>query len=378
MTALPVNRYGALSVYILLAMTLMFGSEILVWTNPAGRPVWEWLLLVPGYVALSAILLDFSVRYRVRDIFGVLILTGIYGLASAIFLNPASTLNDLPRTLFTRVMGSHALIAAEMMGLFLVLTGGGRQARRNLLIGSAVVGLAWGIWVKYWPQDEGYGAVSLPVMLAFGIGGIILIGLYLYVVLPRLQADSNRGDPFRTSPPDPLSVYSEGEKSSRSAVGKIIPPTTSQAAPAVTNDDILATLKLTRRGWLITSGVLAVLLLVRLVQGPVIGAGLVICPLLLALCWGILWFRERKRGDTFLDQHVPIRPLALPNLVMAALLFLVVGIFAYNLPDIKLGTLTPFTLIGLGFTAYGLAWLPTVALVLGVQGYLHQLATRKM
>ena len=113
MTALPVNRYSVVSLYILLALVLLFGSEILVWTNPTGRPIWEWLLLIPGYLALSAILLDFGIRYRVRDVFGVLMLTGIYSLASALVLNPASTLNDLPRTLFTRVMGSHALIALE-------------------------------------------------------------------------------------------------------------------------------------------------------------------------------------------------------------------------------------------------------------------------
>src|SRR5258708_776960 len=95
---------------ILLALLLMFGSEILVWTNPAGRPILEWLLLIPGYVALSAVLLDFTVRYRIRDLFGVLLLAGIYSLSSALILNPASTLTDLPRTLVTRVMGAHGLI----------------------------------------------------------------------------------------------------------------------------------------------------------------------------------------------------------------------------------------------------------------------------
>jgi hypothetical protein len=91
-----------------------------------------------------------------------------------------------------------------------------------------------------------------------------------------------------------------------------------------------------------------------------------------------LWFRGRKRGDTLLDHHLPIRPLGLPYALIAAVIFLAVGIFAYNLPEIRFGAVTPFVLIGLGFTSYGLAWLPTVSLVLGVQGYLRQLATRKM
>lgn len=326
---------------LLLALLLMFGSEILVWTNPVGRPIWEWLLLIPGYLALSAVLLDFIVRYRIRDIFGALLLTGIYSLSAALILNPSSTLNDLPRTLVTRVMGGHALIAAEMIGLYLVLTGGGGQSRRNLWIGCVIVGMAWGIWVKNWPLDEGFGAVSLPVMLAFGVGGIALIVVYLYGVLPRISVLTTAIT--NSEPNDPLSI-----------------------------------LLLNRRGWLIMAAVLGVLLAVRLLQGQLSNIGLLLCPVLLVLCWGILWFRGRKRGDTLLDGRVPVRPLGLSNFLVAAVLFLGVAILAYNLPDVKFGTLTPFTLIGLGFTAYGLAWLPTVSLVLGVQGYLRQLATRRM
>ncbi len=80
MTTSPPKRYFGPGVYILLALLLMFGSEILVWTNPPGRPLLQWLLLIPGYLALSAVLLDFTVRYRVRDVFGALLLTGVYSL----------------------------------------------------------------------------------------------------------------------------------------------------------------------------------------------------------------------------------------------------------------------------------------------------------
>jgi hypothetical protein len=48
------------------------------------------------------------------------------------------------------------------------------------------------------------------------------------------------------------------------------------------------------------------------------------------------------------------------------------------LPAIQLGTLTPFTLIGLGFTAYGLAWLPTVSVYLGFSTYLRQIEARRL
>lgn len=322
------------SLGLLLALLLMFGSEVLVWTNPVGRPILEWLLLLPGYAVLGAILVDFTVRYRVRDLFGALLLTGIYALAAALVINPASTLTDVPRSLITRVMGAHALIAAEMIGLLLALTSTHPQTRRNLIIGCVIVGMAWGIWVKNWPVEEGFGAVSLPTMLAFGAGGLALIAVYLYVLLPRIQSE---------------------------------PPS-----------DALESFLLTRRGWLICVVVLAGLLAIHLLQAQIDLAGLILCLLLIVLCWGIIWFRERKRGDTLLDGRIPLRSITLPNFIVASLVFLAVGIFAYNLPAIPIGTFTPLTLIGLGFTAYGLAWLPTVSLVLGVQGYLRQLATRKM
>src|SRR5262245_44167139 len=155
-------------VRLMLVALLMFGSEILVWVNPPGRTLVDWLLLIPGYVALAAILLDFTVRYRVRDLFGALVLTGIYSLLAALVLNPQYAFLDLPRTFITRVMGAHALLGAEMFGLFLALTGGNsRRVRRLLLAGCLIVGLAWGFWVRWWPVDEGYAQVSLLTMLAY-------------------------------------------------------------------------------------------------------------------------------------------------------------------------------------------------------------------
>lgn len=332
-------RREAFGLVVLLAMLLLFGSEVLAWTNPPQRPLMEWLLLLPGYLAISTILLDLIVRYRVRDLFGGLLLAGIYSLVAALAINPSSMLNDMPRTLFTRVMGAHSLIAAETIGLFLVLTGAGRS-RSNLLIGCVVVGLAWGIWVKSWPVEEGFGAVSLPTMLAFGVGGVAVIGVLLYGILPRLQ----------------VSLTSE----------------TSETG------ELLDTLRLSSRGWTIVIFVLSALITIRWLSGEIDAAGLVLCPLLLVLCWAIIWFRGRKRGDTLLDGHIPTQPLPLTDLLIASVIFIGVGVLGYNLPDVKLGTITPLKLIGLGFTAYGLAWLPAVSLVLGVQGYLRQLATRKM
>lgn len=335
---------------LLLAFLLLCGSEALAWTNPTGRPLLEWLLLVPGYLALSAGLLDFILRYRVRDLFGALILTGIYSLSAALVLNPASMLNDLPRSLMTRVMGVHGLLAAEMLGLFLVLTGGSRRNQRYLLIGCVVVGLAWGVWVKNWPPDEGFGTVDLTTMLAYGVGGLSVIAVLLYGPFVRSGEDADAKNGVPTAGED-----ADG-KNAVSTAGRV--------------------LQLSRRGWLVVAVVLSSLLGLRLARGEVPAGGLLVVGLLV-LCWAILWFRGRKKGQTLLDGRVPVQPLVFSRYLPAAVLFLAAAVFAYNLPAIQVGTITPFSFIGLGFTAYGLAWLPTVSLVLGIQGYLKQLATRQ-
>lgn len=320
---------------MLLAALLIFGSEVLVWTNPTQRPLTEWLFLVPGYLGLSLILIDLIFRYRINDLFGILLLAGIYSLTAALVLNPAATLNDLPRTLFTRVMGAHALLAAEMIGLLLALTAAGRH-RRKLLTGSLIIGLAWGIWVKQWPPAEGYGQISLSAMLGVGLIGLVLIALLLYGILPRWPRS--------------------GVQSSEAPDHLRLPP----------------------RLWASAIILMVLLLLLRLARMEINSTGFILCLLLLSLCWVIIWFRARKQGETLLDRVMPFQALPLPAFVTAALIFIGMGMIGYNLPNLQIGSVSPFTLVGLGFTAYGLAWLPTVSFVLGVQGYLRQLAARKL
>ncbi len=280
---------------------------------------------------LAAILLDLTARYRVRDLFGALVLAGIYALLYGLLLNPTYAFSDMPRTLVTRVTGAHALIAAEMLGLFLALTGGiNRRTGRFLLIGSVVVGLAWGIWVRWWPVDERLPQVPLVTMLAYGVGGVVLIGLLL-----RLSA-------ARTT--------------------------------TLTPDD----LRLGRVTWGLLVIALTAALVVRLLDSTVDGGVAFLTLLILVICWAILWFRERSKGRSLLDGHIPVTIPSLSFLLPPLVLFFVLAVAAYNLPLIQIGEANQLTLIGLGFTAYGLAWLPTVSLTLGAQAYLRQLSQHKL
>jgi hypothetical protein len=322
----PSTFFSPWLIRLLLAVLLMFGSEILVWVNPPGRSLVDWLLLVPGYLLLATLLLDFTVRYRVRDLFGALVLAGIYSLLAALILNPQYSFFEMPRTFLTRVMGAHALLGAEMIGLFLALTGGNkRDVRRLLLAGCLVVGLAWGIWVRWWPIDEGLPPVDLTTMLAYGAAGLVGIGGLLAFI------------------------------------------------PARTTDLTPDHLRLSRIGWGILFLALVAMFVLRLLLNQIDLGGLILAGILLVICWAILWFRERAKDDSLLDGHVPVRRLSLSVLLPGLILFVVAAIAAYSLPLIQIEQANQLSLIGVGFTAYGLTWLPTVSLVLGARAYGRQI-----
>ena len=137
-------------------------------------------------------------------------------------------------------------------------------------------------------------------------------------------------------------------------------------------------LQLSGRGWLVLVGLLLALLGYQVSQGRVPLDWLLVAALLLGGCWLILWFRQRERPVILLDACLPVRPLSARQFAGVIALFGALALVCYNLPLIEIENVNQQTLIGLGFTAYGLAWLPTVALVLGARHYTHQIQTRRM
>jgi hypothetical protein len=59
--------------------------------------------------------------------------------------------------------------------------------------------------------------------------------------------------------------------------------------------------------------------------------------------------------------------MALLWLVIATLFFFGMALLAYQLPFIEAANLNQYTFVVLGFTAYGMGWLPFISLVLGVR-----------
>jgi hypothetical protein len=316
---------------LLLAALLGFGSEVLLWNNLQTKTFIDWVVILIGTMILSMVVLDLLVRLRLRDLAGLMTLAGLFALFNSLMINPQSTLFDLPRTLVTRVTGAHSLIALEMLVLFLALLSGSRGLfQRVIWIGVIAVGLAWGTWMR-WSSTLDAGMVT-PVdrqtMLIVGVIGALIVGL-IYFLLSRT--------------------------SNQLRAEKVL---------------------LTRIEWSAVSISLLVLLMIRLAQGALPSTGLVIVTVVSILCYAILWFRQSTRLPPFSQALFPpqqFRPVWFMGLVS---LFLFASLLAYDAPEIRVGDFNQLSIIVYGFTLYGLAWLPTVSLWLGMRAYLRQISTR--
>lgn len=308
---------------LLLALSLMFGSEVLLWTE-VGRAWWLWIPLIAGYLALAALLLDFMVRFFVVETFGLLALCGIYSVSAGLVLNPAVALAGMPQTLVSRVMGAQFIGGIAGFLLFLALVRGAPR-RIPLLVTSVVVGAAWGVWVRGYSLLPGLESApaSLGLLLALG-GGALLILLLLRGVVPL--------------PDDPTAV--------------LLSPAAMVGCAAVV-------------------GALLVFWAFRL--GTSLATVLTILSLL-AFCIVIVWFQKRRKPGSLLT--LPAKPVNWPVWIVASALLLSMGSAGYLLPPpTDPQQLNPLSVLLLIVTMIGLVWLPAVSIVLGVRAYRTHIRT---
>src|SRR5690606_27724641 len=123
--------------------------------------------------------------------------------------------------------------------------------------------------------------------------------------------------------------------------------------------------------------ILLVLVTIQLGRGTLPSQAMLIAMILLALCYPMLWFRRSTRLEIFADHVFPPQGLNPLWLLSTIGLFIASAGTAYDAPKFRVGDLNQLSIIVYGFTLYGLAWLPTVSLWLGMRAYLRQVMSRQ-
>lgn len=319
-------QHSALSTQYLrlfLATLFLLGSDIILWPNPIGRSWYEWLLILASLVLLATVLLDLAVRFRVRDIFGLFLLGGIYGLSASLLLYPTIALADVPLTYLSRVLGAQSLAGLLALGLWLP------RLRGQLTIALTVsvpAGVVWGVLAHWFPITVGLSADEPPLLSMLIYGGV---GLALIAVLGWASTHSRVTD-----------------------------------------------LRISRRAWLGVAVVFVALLALRSIQGAIDSLSLVILPVLIAFCVGLLWFQRSQRATPLIDKALPPQAPRGP-FALAALLFLGAGVLGYMLPRAP-GDDDPINVVGTLFIMVGVLWLPAVSLVLGGRAFRRMARAQKL
>ncbi len=317
------------TVRLLFAACLAFASEVVLWTD-VTRPVWMWVPVALGYVAVAALLLDLLVRYRVHELFGAMALMGLYGLCAGLLLNPAVSLEALPEQIVTRVMGTQTVAGFLGLGLLVALL----APSRARLVGSLapVLGLAWGVWVRGYQMRSGDAPVTTTTLIVAAVGGVLLIVL-LWVLAARLPPSDAAPDAMRLR--------------------------TSEAAGVAV--------------------VFVVLFGLGVWQGTISRNAISIITVIAVYILLMLWFQMQQTPMSLLDGRLPVRFGGVLPVMVGALLFVVAGAFSYQLPPPDPDAeLAPFTLLTLFFLVIGAVWLPAVSIVMGVRAYRQTVRTGKL
>lgn len=307
---------------LFLATLLLFGSEIILWLNIQNYGVADWLIRVVGYLLLATLVLDIAIRYRIRDVYDAMVLLAGYALLHSIIISPEIGWQRIPDSLLTRIIGSEALTAIILWGVFLTFLRGNVRKYHFLLIGGLFwLGFYWGTWMRWIPELRGtFEAVPLSELLTYA--GIAFFAVILFYML------------------------------------------TIRFAKAYQASDYL----LTPFEWAIAALIIIILFFYQAILATITTTALSIAALLLTLSWLILWFRREKDQISLMETHLPLKPLHPLWIAASILVFVGASIFAYLLPLVQLAQFNQLWLMELGVFAVGIFWLPLVATVLAMRG----------
>lgn len=309
------------------ALLLVF-SEWVVWQTPTQFSPLEWIGVAAVVLALAAVALDLIARLNVSDVFSLFLLAGLYGLADATLISHI-TARDLPLSLIVRPLSAQPLAFMAALAAFQILAGG--RATGPLDFAAALgIGLAWGVWVRWFPvvSDEPIPAVAIGTALAALAIGLMACAALRFALPPA-------------------------------AIGR-------------REDWLLGPLE-----WALAGGVLVAALALGVARDAISGAALAILIGLGGfLVVMLVATRGLRRGASLLARVTPPRR---PNpAAWAAVMvpFLVAGWIGYSLPGSGASAVQSDLLFG-ALTGFGIVWPPAVSALLGIRAF-AQLAREGM
>jgi hypothetical protein len=179
------ERLPIWSLRLILGAILLVMSEVIMWQNPPSHTPLDWVWRAVQYFALAAIVIDVTVRFQARDIAGLVLVGGLYGLLSAGIISK-DIYTNLPWTLLLRGMGLQT--GAGLYGLlFFVLIMQGRDVDPRAIVGAVGIGLLWGVWIKWYPVQTitNWGPVTIESATLYLIAGFVLVGALVLGIGPR-------------------------------------------------------------------------------------------------------------------------------------------------------------------------------------------------
>lgn len=303
------------------ALLLVF-SELVVWQTPGAFNALEWAGLAALYVALAAIMLDLIARLKINDVFSLFLLAGLYGLLNATLISHV-TARDLPLSLIIRPFGAQPLAFLLALGSFHILASGRATGPLDFVI-ALVAGLAWGIWVRWFPLASDEPVPDVPIATALAVTGVGLVA----VAAIRFALS-------------PASLYRR--------------------------EDWL----LPSGGWLAAGSVLGAALVIGAAQGLIsrvdVGLTLMLGWVMGLMLYGTLTIRPAR---TMLDGLTPLRRPNLAAWLVIVMPFLVSGWIGYGLPGS--GETSPQSDLLFGaLTGFGVVWPPAISTLIGIRAFIR-------
>lgn len=311
----------------LVGLTLAFFSEVVWWSSdPLALTVEAWAVRAVLYLALAALLLDLMARSGVGELYGWLVLGGIYGLLNGALVT-GRAFDALPLSLVTRPLGLHTLGGGMLALLWLrwLVDGRGFVAWRAIVL--AAIGMLWGVWVRWYPllPTNGYGLPPVGTALALVALGLGAIGLVLAGAGLRLR---QRSLPLENA------------------------------------------LRLSPWGWGAVTAVLVLTFIGEARVGHIGTVGGAILGVLVGYLVMLLYFLRGQAGRPFLQTLDPPRLVGPLTYILYGALLVIPAALGYSLPGSGPDGL-PLRAMTSVLTLFGILWLPGVSLGIGLSAYIR-------